>query len=81
MNIFVAWSRAREDCDAHTNALVHLSGAGEDDTTLCGVKITAEWEMTVWDEGNLASWVGCQRCIGLHRRKSSLLSVGKVQSC
>ncbi len=71
MNIFVAWSRAREDIDGHTSAPVHLSDDGddEDDRTLCGVRITQRWEMDVWDAENLDSWVGCMRCIRSFRAR------------
>ena len=64
VSIYVAWSRGREDMDGHTTSLVHLQRLtdGDDDRTLCGIRITAGWEMDVWDSSNLETWVGCMRC-------------------
>ena len=59
-SIVVAWSRANEDEDGQTRAPVHL--VGDEDRTLCGIPITAAWEITIWDAANLDSWVGCMRC-------------------
>ena len=62
----VAWSRAGEDIDGHTQAKVHIQRGDVDEDgeyrTLCGITIAAWWEMTYCDIANLFAWAGCKRC-------------------
>ncbi len=70
--IWFCWSALQEQADG--NVTLHLQGehVGKEAVTACGVPTGGYWHFNV-DEGDVAEWQGCRRCMkALRHHRASL---------